>query len=55
MTQDLSQPHTISSQRDKFCVITVTKRVTFEILVGTSMGGLVVAEVGLIMMVVVVI
>jgi hypothetical protein len=35
--------------------ITITKSVTFEILVGTSMGGLVVAEVELIMMVVVVI
>jgi hypothetical protein len=54
MTQDLSQPHTISSQRDKICYY-YHKRVTFEILVGTSMGGLVVAEVGLIMMVVVVI
>jgi hypothetical protein len=35
--------------------ITLTKRVTFKILVGTSMGGLVVAEVGLTMMVVVII
>jgi hypothetical protein len=54
MTQNLSQPHTISSQRDKiyyYC----HKRVTFKILVGTSMSGLVMAEDGLTVMVVIVI
>jgi hypothetical protein len=44
----------VQSHLIKF-VITVIKKVTFKIFVGTSMGGLIVAEIGLVMMVVVII
>jgi uracil DNA glycosylase len=53
MIEDLSEPYTISSQNDRICYY-CHKRVIFETLVGTFMGDLVVAEVGLVVMMVVV-
>jgi dolichyl-phosphate-mannose--protein O-mannosyl transferase len=46
MIENLNRPRTISSSIIKV-VITVTREITFRILVGTFMGGLMVAEAGI--------